>query len=177
MKRISFNLLILSIILALSGCATNASPAQMIAYKMPASAPKNKNLVSAITVDQIAGGSVANPLWLAGITNEDFKTALIESLRNVNLYHDFDGAKYSLNAKLVKLQQPVIGFNFTVNCEVHYTVQNIKTQAKIYDKSISTSYTAKVSDALVGVIRIRKANEGAARLNIEKFIADLYQQS
>lgn len=162
--------------IALTGCAQNSRVDEMVYNSgVVMQKPKNPSLSHNIAVNNIRGGHETNPLWTSQINNANFKEALKKSLQHANLYHDFSGSKYSLDAKLVKLKQPLIGLNLTVTCRVHYNIKDIKANTSIYDKDIETSYTAKISDAFVATIRLKIANEGAARENIQKLIEDLYR--
>ena len=76
---------------------------------------------------------------------------------------------------MVKLHQPLVGFNLTVTCEVNYLIQDAQSKATVYNKNIVSSYTAKFGDDLMAATRLRDANEGAARENIRQFINDLYK--
>lgn len=177
LKKNVFLLMLLALV-SLAGCATNAGVSQMTADAegLPAK-PKNSQFVHNIGVQQVSGGHETNPLWTSQINNENFKQALKISLINANLYNKFSGenSKYMLNAQLIKLEQPLIGLDFTVNCEVHYDLKDVKTNKVIFNKNIASSYTATVSDAFVAGERLKLANEGAARTNIKKLIEDLYQ--
>lgn len=79
-----------------------------------------------------------------------------------------------MTATLIKLQQPFIGLNLTVNCQVKYNLTNRNTNEMVYNKTINSTYTATFSDSALAVQRLRLANEGAARENIRQFIMDLY---
>ena len=61
----------------------------------------------------------------------------------------------------------------TVSSKVHYTLVDTRDNKTVYEKTIDTPYTAAFTDALMGVTRLRLANEGAIRKNIEALIRDL----
>lgn len=174
MKNI-FVFFLIALSVLLSGCATNAIPQKMAATNLPTNQPKNKLLLHSITVDQVTGGHETNPLWVSKVNNDGFKQALETSLQSANLYSmSKNEAKYKLDVVLGELKQPFFGANFTVFCQAHYLLMDLKTQQKIYDKNITSDYTAKYSDNIIGSMRLQLANEGAARKNIENFIFDLY---
>ncbi|MGB6976179.1 MAG: hypothetical protein WBE18_01790 [Gammaproteobacteria bacterium] len=168
-------LLLILMSLMLCGCATGASVDQMIPHGIPTLKPKNVSLANNITVNQTLGGHETNPLWTSQISNANFKAALIQSLQQANLYHQFNGSGYALNATFVRLQQPFLGVSLTVRCTVNYVLENLKTNKVIYSRRIATSYTATFSDSPLATTRLRMANEGAARENIKELITDLYQ--
>jgi len=160
--------------LELSGCASNAGIDQMAYDGATTKTMKMASLKNNISVSNVNGGSETNPLLASQINNENFKSALEKSLQHADLYHNLNGEKYQLNASLVKLDRPFIGLDLTVNCKVHYTLRDLKLKKTIYDKDISSSYTATFSDAALAITRLKMANEGAAKANIKKLIEDLY---
>lgn len=172
-KYICFILLALSCVLT-SGCATNAATSQMtIVPKVPQKI-QNKSLLNNINVRTVTGGHETNPLWTSQIDNANFKTALENSLRYANL-HGEENSKYDLDVNLIKLRQPLAGLDLTVECQAHYRLQSSDSNQIIFDKDIISRYTAKFQDSLYAVTRLKMANEGAARANINKFIQELYQ--
>jgi hypothetical protein len=158
----------------LSGCATNASINNMVIRKKMNRPLVSKNLRQNIVVNQVTGGHETNPLWMSKIDNNGFKRALEESLKAVDLY-GYKSSRYKLNANLIKLKQPWVGLNLTVACSVNYKLTNIITKKVVYKRTISTSYTAKLTDDVLAFMRLRDANEGAARKNITALINDLYK--
>lgn len=61
----------------------------------------------------------------------------------------------------------------TVKSRVHYNVVEVATSKTLIDEPIAASGTAKMGEALIGVERLRLANEAAVRANIQAFIARL----
>ena len=166
--------LILTSMFVLGGCATNADVGQMVANYQPAHKLKNAALHNNINVAAVNGGHETNPLWTSQIDNDGFKSALIQSLQQANLSSQLASAGYKLTANLVKLHQPLLGLNLTVTAQVHYNLQNQKTNKIVYDRDITSSYTATFKDSALAITRLKMANEGAARENISNLINDLY---
>lgn len=160
---------------AISGCASNATAARMAYVQHSVQKPHNRAFVNNITVGAVDGGKETNPLWASKVNNSGLKSALEESLQNANLYASTDKAKYTLNATLNKLDQPLMGFNLTVKSNIHYSLVDDNTKQVIYNKNIDSSYTASLVETPYAVARLKKANEGAIRTNIEKFMSDLYK--
>jgi hypothetical protein len=65
----------------------------------------------------------------------------------------------------------------TVTAKVRYTVMAGDSPGAKFDETIETPYTAKLSDAFLGIERLRLANEGAIKENIKAFIAKLVAAS
>jgi hypothetical protein len=68
------------------------------------------------------------------------------------------------------VDQPLLGFSMTVKMEVSYALVDTQSGKTLWSKSIESEYTAKASEAFAGVKRLRLANEGAARENIQQAI-------
>jgi hypothetical protein len=126
----------------------------------------------AVSVGTVTGGSETNPLGKSQVSNESFHDALAQSLAAAKLGTTGPG-RYRLNADLVELDQPWIGFDITVTAKVHYTLTSPNGGAPRFDQIVETPYTAAFGDNLYGVERFRLADEGAIRANIETAIAAL----
>ena len=167
-------LLIITTALELTGCASNASVDQMVYKSNTSEKPQKVTLVNNIAVSTVTGGTETNPLWISKINDANFKSALEQSLQQANLYHVINGEKYQLQANLLKVEQPFIGLNFKVVCYAHYKLKDKKSNKVIFDKDITSSYTATFNDSPIGMVRLKIANEGAARENFQKLIKELY---
>lgn len=126
----------------------------------------------AITIANVSGGSETNPLWLSKVSNENFQEALQQSLALHAMAADKPG-RYWLTAELISLNQPFAGFDMTVTAKVHYVLSDTTGQPPRFDQTIETPYTANFSDNFLAAERLRLANEGAVRENIEKAIKAL----
>ncbi|MFZ2314532.1 MAG: hypothetical protein WAW86_02595 [Gammaproteobacteria bacterium] len=170
-------LLIISSSIVLTGCASNASSEQMTYQVSPSAKPQNTRLADNIDVSQVTGGHETNPLLASNINDENFQIALKESLKKASLYNKINDGKYQLNAHLVKVDRPLFGINLKVICQVHYTLKDNKLSKTIYDKDVTSEYTATIHDSAIALTRLKMANEGAARNNIKQLIEDLYKLS
>ena len=158
--------------LGLTGCI--ASSYNMTDDHVPTQKPINKALINHIEVGQVTGGHETNPDDVPSVTNENFKLALINSLTNEKIYNESGPAHYVIDAQLIKVTQPALGFDMTVTCAAHYQLHLINNNQVLYDKKITTSYTGTISDSFGGIIRIKIATEAAAKANIKELIDDLY---
>jgi hypothetical protein len=57
-----------------------------------------------------------------------------------------------------------------VKMDVNYKLVDAQSGATVWSKVIDSQYTASPGDAFAGVKRLRLANEGAARDNIQQAI-------
>ena len=157
-------------VVALVGCAQPAKMAQMVVgpddlkeYQI------NTAFSNAIAIEEVSGGQETNPLWMSDVASKDFEMALAESLKGVEMFST-ENAPYTLNAKLLSVKKPFMGFNMTVHSKVHYTLTDTKNKIALFDEDIEASYTATVGDAFMGVKRLRLANEGSIKENIRRFL-------
>jgi hypothetical protein len=153
-----------------AGCATASRPEEMVAT--PASVVhRNSDSVSVA----VSGGKETNPMWTSQISNDAFAQALRDSIRKSGLFGSVTdgGASYRLNAFLGKVDQPLFGFSMTVKMEVTYTLVDTRSGRTVWQKDVASEYTAHPSDAFAAVKRLRLANEGAARANIQQAIAQM----
>ena len=153
-----------------AGCATPSAPGAMTARDVQAANPVSDSVSVFVT-----GGKETNPMFISQISSADFREALKQSLLKSGLAKavpDKDG-HYRLDAFIGALDQPLIGGEFTVKMEVSYTLTDVTAKKVVWQKSISSAHTATFSDSVLGVERLRLANEGAARRNIEAAVTEM----
>lgn len=114
---------------------------------------------------EVSGGKKTNPAWTSEIDNEAFSGAVKESLKSQGLYSDT--GKYRLEVEMLKVDQPLFGFNMKVTTHVRYILTNTNSQVVVFDDTIIAPHTTSAGEAFAGVKRLRLANEGSARKNIE----------
>lgn len=168
MKHIKL-LLLLSTCLYLFGCASGAKQENIVYRGMVSAQPEA--LKQNIAVDNVSGGQRTNPAWTSEISNEAFGSALKQSLAHQNLLGD--NGRYRLKVELVNVDQPLFGLNATLNTSIRYTLVDRQTSQTVMSETVNASYTATIGDAFVGVTRLRLANEGSAKKNIQNFIERL----
>jgi hypothetical protein len=162
-----------ALMLVVAACAIGARPEAMTVGPLGDQLPSGASpAYGSIAVGTVGGGAETNPLWKSKIDTADLRKALEESLRLNKLLAD-EHARYALNADLVSLDQPGIGLDMEVTVVVHYTLVANSDRSTRYDEYLATPYTAGVSDAVIGIERLRLANEGAVRENIKALIAKL----
>jgi hypothetical protein len=158
--------------LLVTACASPPTPGAMrAATPVVASAKKAPGGVVVTT----AGGTETSNLAGVGISDEDLKSAIEASLADAAIFNHAgqDPARYLLQASIVQLSKPSFGASFTVDLEIAWTLTDKQLGTRLLRKSIQSSHTATMSEALVGANRIRLAIEGAARKNIESAMMEL----
>jgi hypothetical protein len=159
----------------LSGCSSPAtSEGMMVNPSQINKAIPSSKFYSSVKKVSVDGGKETNPLWTSQVSSENFQLALVDSLKAANVWSD--SGKYSLEANLLSLEQPLIGFNMTVSASVDYKVKDETTGTVIFGEKIDSTHTATVGDAVAGIKRLRLANEGAIRNNIELFLKKLSEK-
>ena len=173
MKRIqtlaSASLLLGAVLLA--GCASPAQPEKMMVNTVVHTGAPH----SAVSV-QVTGGHETNPMWASQIAGKDFQTALVESLRKSGIFESVGvgvNAPYKLNVRLDSLEQPLFGFDITVSLRTDWSLSKSQDDSVLWQQPEYSSYKATVGDAFAGIKRLRLANEGAARKNIEQGLTQL----
>jgi len=131
-------------------------------------------LRSAISVSDVTGGRETNPMWTSQVSSDGFQRALEMSLQSAGLYERLVArSRFRLIADISRIDQPMLGIDMTVTSTVRYSLIDSSSNKEVYGRVITASYTAKISDALIGAERLKLANEGSMRTNIEKLIEDL----
>jgi len=161
---------------ALVGCATPARVDQMQTSSSLATrtAVANSKMRESIAIRDVTGGQETNPMWISNVSSSDFERALEASLKDAGLWQpNRQAGKYLLVAHLEKLDQPLAGFNMTVTANVRYTLIERGSNKTVFERSLATPYTAQWNDSFLGAERLKLANEGAVRSNIQQLIDTL----
>jgi hypothetical protein len=158
----------------LAACAQPARVQNMVANRTAAVLPADSPLKEAICVAEVTGGEETNPLWTSEVDNAGFAGALTASLRNNSLLGPSDErCAYDLNANLLGLAQPIMGFDLTVTSNINYSVIERSNQIPYFQTTVQKPFTADFSSSLLAIERLRLANEGAIKDNIAEFIRRL----
>ena len=156
--------------ISLYGCASSAKYENM-AYTNSIGSEYNKNIKKNIEVKKVQGGEETNPLWTSEIDNTAFKKAVELSLSSQGLLSE--NGRYQLKVILEKIDQPIFGLDMTVTVHVNYILIDSKDNKIIFDSVVVSPYTATFSDSMVGITRLRLANEGAGKSSIHKLLKKL----
>ena len=169
MNKLKFLSLSLCIVL-LHGCASGAKFENM-AYTKTSSLKYDEELKNDIELSKVAGGDKTNPLWTSEISSGSFQNAIRQSLSNEGLLSE--NGRFQLEVILTEVDQPLFGLDLEVTTRVSYRLRDTATNNLVLDELIITSYAATMGDAFFAVKRLRLANEGSARNNIEAFLRKL----
>ncbi len=162
--------------LVFAGCASQATSIGMTPTSIQVSSHHNQSISL-----NINGGVSTNPLSQSTVSNEEFQKALEISIKNSGIFTSITNKEKSdllLEVVIINLGQPMAGIDmsvtFTANWKLYKENPDTPLQPTIvWQDLISTNYTATPSDSLIGIKRLRIANEGAARENIKEGIRRL----
>ncbi|WP_433834977.1 hypothetical protein [Flavobacterium anhuiense] len=134
-----------------------------------------KKVGDKIFIKSVTGGKKTNPLWTSKISNENFEEAFKKSVVESEVFSKITSITndddWVLEINLVSVDQPFFGATFTVKTAIEY---KLYYQNKLmFSKNIKQSGSARTSDALIGVKRLRLANEVSAKNNIKEFLQSL----
>lgn len=173
-NRIQLTVL-LTLFAILSACATPATHEGMtVSQETAFSYTADRPLSGRVAVGEVTGGKKTNPMWTSEIDDEQFSTALTNSLRSARLLDEDGDSDFLLNATLEEVDQPIFGLTYTVKSTVHYTLENVDANSTLIDQRIVADGVANTSDALSGAKRLRLANERSAKENIKQIVEMLY---
>ncbi|MCB1176242.1 MAG: hypothetical protein KDK36_01570 [Leptospiraceae bacterium] len=165
MKKI---ILITITLLFTYNCAITAGTKKMIVNDYNS----QNRLNEPIHIMESTGGSITIPFWVSKISDENFTIAIEESILNSKLFAEIDeDSDYKLKVEIIDLDHPWFGGDLTVTLFVNYTL--FYKGDIIFKKSITSEGTATISEMLLGVYRLRRANQYAAKKNIQILIQEL----
>jgi len=95
-----------------------------------------------------------------------YQSALVDALVKSGLVDSIGNSTLDLNVQILSLNEPMFGGDFTVTIRSLWILKSKDCQEALR-KQISSEYTAKLSDNLLGVARLNMASEGAVRENIK----------
>ena len=160
--------------LMLGGCASPADRSAMT----PQNIVLSKHYPYSLGV-LTHGGSETGAMDSSNIANADLKAAIEAAVTESKLFKTVvqsNDGDYELSVRVTSLSKPLFGGTFTVDLETAWSLTKVSDRSVAMRKSVKSTGTATMSDALAGVTRLRMAVEAASRNNIEqglKAIADL----
>ncbi len=159
-------ILALFLVASLFGCASPAMVDNMVYTGSQKTYPSE--IENNMEIRTTKGGKETNPMWTSEIDNESLQAALQRSLDQQGLLSET--GNYKLDVTLIAADQPIFGLNFKVTTVIRYVITEAGSANIIFEESITAQFTATVGDAFVAIKRLRLANEGSVRTNIEMFL-------
>lgn len=160
------------------GCATGATPGGMAPSGPPEPARLDAAALERAPTLSIrtTGGEETNPLHTSEIGNDAFTAAVAwEVVRRGAFRPVFDHpADYHLHVHLVEVRQPFWGWlDMEVAVVADWHLRDLRTGGLVFAERIRSRFEATGEDSSVGIRRLRLANEGSARRNIEAGVRGL----
>jgi hypothetical protein len=124
---------------------------------------------------QTSGGQETFPIGRSKISNRDFTEALAAALEESGLFYaviDRPG-DYDLYVHIEELRQPHFAWTMEVRLVTSWSLSRRGEREPTWNEVITTNYGVPFSVEFSGIKRLRLANEGAARSNIEKAIVEM----
>ena len=159
----------------LSACAAPAEPGRMVpeTVTLP-QAGYPSNLRGHIAIGAIGGGEMTDAMGLSKVASDDLREALRITLSRNGMLSEAKGAeRYTLDAFLIELKQPAQGYTLNVRAFVRYQLTRVSDRRLLLEEIIDGSYRATFEDSVIGIERLRIANEGAVRQSIAALLATL----
>lgn len=170
--RVVRSAIALILLLGVTACASRAVPEAMVVESSTTLAASAADQ-GQYTVGTVTGGEETSPLWTSEVDNQGFRQALSDSLvRTGYSLADATNGPRRIDATLVSVDQPFIGFSFTVTAAVDYTVSGVGLGTPLSFNIVERG-TATFGDSPLGVERLRIANERAIQSNIRAFLERL----
>ena len=153
MKFISKLLTILIFLFLISSCST--TPKNMYVGDIT----NYSSIHESVNVNVIGGKQ-------GRLDASSYQAALVDALVKSGLVNSIGNSTLDLNVQILSLNEPLFGGDFTVTIRSLWILKSKDCQEALR-KQISSEYTAKLSDNLLGAARLNMASEGAVRANIK----------
>lgn len=114
--------------------------------------------------------------WSSQITANTFAASLLRSLRESGVFSrvlDTPDGDYLLHVSFVSAQEPAAALDMKVQLVTKWILTRRSSGEDVFRENVATTYVAKLGRAFAGGTRLRLANEGAGRENIEEGIRRL----
>ncbi len=163
-KLFVFIILLVSVVIILSGCASPISKNAVVVHSIPAMQQHQKT----VTI-KTQGGSETSLVDISNISDIVFEKAIEDSIMESGLFTQVihgDDSDCLLNVSIINVTKPVFGSSFTIKIETGWSLSDPNNKKIFMRESITSSYTATMGHALYGPKRFRLAVEGAIRKNI-----------
>jgi hypothetical protein len=154
-----------------TGCASPTNPLAMA----PVDYVPGKIQPYSVSVN-VAGGQETSAMGKSSVADADLKTAIEETILKTKAFKQLvkvGGADYELSASIMTVDQPSMGFSFTVKTDIAWKLGKVNGDNALWRKVVHSEHTTGTGEAFAGVERLRLATEGAVRKNIELALKEI----
>lgn len=169
MKPLIAPLILLALVC--TGCPATLAPETMTVQTMRADRHGTMDVL--VTVFGATDISKAKPIH---VTDDGYAHALRSSLEQSGVFRKAlsdASAPYQLQATVVQLNEDIFGINMTASMTVRYILARTSPKELLWERTITSTHTAGMSDSVISITRLRLATEAASRKNIEQALQDI----
>lgn len=164
-----------------ASCTSPASPVGMTMgdrelSKLIVADVKLKQLPT-LRVRHVQGGLKTRSTGTPQIASEDFKRAIEDSLRYLNLMTYAEDPVLELDAELISVEYPIAEESTSAYLTVRYRAFTEDATEPRFDQTIRTGHIVSSLDAFTDVDRARLALQGAARENLTQLILSMWRDT
>lgn len=111
----------------------------------------------------------------AATTLGEMHTALVDAINDSKAFGKVaqDGTDYQLTVQVFSESHPALGFSFTSQVELGWTLKRVDTGAIAWQKSITTKHTVGATEAFSGAERAKMAISGAVKDNFAEGLTQI----
>ncbi len=154
----------------ITGCASPTNPIAMA----PTSYVPEKVQPYSVSVKTV-GGQETSALGKSSVSDADLKAAIEETILKTKAFKQLvkvGDADYELSATIMTVNQPSMGFSFTVKTDIAWNLKKVGGDIA-WRQVIHSEHTTGAGEAFAGVKRLRMATEGAIKNNIELALKEI----
>ena len=166
----------LSLLLAAAlglGCVSDPSVSEMAVRRTEVKGPSASWLEGAVALRDVTGGEDSGELQGTRISDEGFRAALEETLREAGWLSPQAGAGYVLDAEMGAQETELSGLDRDAWLSVRYRLFPTGSQVPLYDHTLRAGYRVLHRNVFWGAKKLRIGFEQAAHENLKAFRASL----
>lgn len=169
-------LAVVSLLLAVAlgpGCVSDPSIAEMTVRRAEVEARTAGWLEGTVALRSVTGGEESGELKGTRISDDVFRAALEETLREVGWLAPDGGGTYALDAELGDQETELSGFDRDAWVTVRYRLFPVDDVDPVYDHTLRAGYRVLHRDVFWGAKKLRIGFERAAHENLKTFLGSL----
>lgn len=167
-------IIVVSACFFLTACGPQLPPLNFSVPNVGPSATKLDAEVKAITVSMARPDEATGKMaWGVETQAPYWQTAIEEALTKMAIFRDDSPRKFSLAVKVLKMDLPEFGGDFTTRTAARYELIDRATGGVVFTTDVNAKGTVPLSYAFVGVVRARESVNRSVQNNILQFLQQL----